>query len=32
MEGINPIHKWCTDPGIYEEIERRKAAGTWLGG
>ena len=29
MEGISPIRKWCTDHGIYEEIERRKAAGMW---
>ena len=27
MEGISPIHKWWTDHGVYEEIERRKAAG-----
>lgn len=30
--GIDPIHKYFTDRGVYEEIERRKAAGTWPGG
>lgn len=29
MAGINPTKKWFTDNGIFEEIERRKAAGTW---
>ena len=28
-DGIDPIHKYFTDHGIFEEIERRKAAGTW---
>ncbi|MBZ5604449.1 MAG: hypothetical protein LAO79_19270 [Acidobacteriia bacterium] len=27
--GIDPIHKYFTDQGVFEEIERRKAAGTW---
>ena len=30
--GIDPIHKYFTDHGVFEEIERRKAAGTWPGG
>ena len=29
MEGIDPIHKWLMENGVFEEIERRKAAGTW---
>jgi hypothetical protein len=29
---IDPIHKYSTDHGVFEEIERRKAAGTWPGG
>jgi hypothetical protein len=29
---IDPIHKYFTDHGVFEEIERRKAAGTWPGG
>ena len=31
-EGIDPIHKYFTDHGVYEEIEARKAAGTWPDG
>ena len=31
-EGIDPIHKYLTDQGVFEEIERRKAAGTWPSG
>ncbi len=27
--GIDPIHKWLTDHGAFEELERRKAAGEW---
>jgi hypothetical protein len=30
--GLDPIHKYFTDHGVFEEIERRKAAGTWPGG
>ena len=30
--GIDPIHKFLTDQGVFEDIERRKAAGTWPGG
>lgn len=30
--GIDPIHKYFTEHGIFEEIERRKAAGMWSGG
>jgi hypothetical protein len=30
--GIDPIHKYFTDHGVFAEIERRKAAGTWPGG
>ena len=30
--GIDPIHKYFTDHGVFEEIERKKAAGTWPGG
>ena len=29
---IDPIHKYLTDHGVFEEIEKRKAAGTWPGG
>ena len=29
MAGVDPIRKYFTEHGIYEEIERRKAAGTW---
>ena len=32
LAGIDPIHKYFTDHGIFEEIERRKAAGTWPSG
>ena len=32
MAGVDPIHKYFTDHGIYEEIERKKAAGTWPSG
>ena len=32
LAGIDPIKRWFTENGIYEEIERRKAAGTWPGG
>ena len=32
MAGIDPIHKYFTDQGVFEEIERRKAAGTWPSG
>ena len=31
-EGIDPICKYLTENGIYEEIEQRKAARTWPGG
>jgi hypothetical protein len=31
-EGIDPIHKYFTDHGVYEHIEKRKAAGTWPDG
>jgi hypothetical protein len=27
--GIDPIHKFLTDHGVFEEIEREKAAGRW---
>jgi hypothetical protein len=30
--GIDPIKKHFTETGIYAEIERRKAAGTWPSG
>ena len=30
--GIDPIHKYFTDHGVFEEIERKKAAGTWPSG
>ncbi len=30
--GIDPIHKYFTDHGVFEELESRKAAGTWPGG
>ena len=30
--GIDPIDKYLTEHGVYEEIETRKAAGTWPGG
>jgi hypothetical protein len=30
--GIDPIHKYFTDRGVFEVIERRKAAGSWAGG
>ena len=30
--GIDPIHKYFTDHGVFEEIERRKAAETSPGG
>ena len=29
MAGVNPIKKWFSENGIYEAIERRKAARTW---
>jgi ATP sulfurylase len=32
MAGVNPIRKYFTEHGVYEEIERRKAAGTWPSG
>jgi hypothetical protein len=32
MAGIDPIRKYLTEHGVYEEIERRKAAGTWPSG
>jgi hypothetical protein len=32
LSDIDPIHKYFTDHGVYEEIERRKAAGMWPGG
>jgi len=31
-ERIDPIQKWLTENGVLEEIERRKAAGTWPSG
>jgi hypothetical protein len=31
-QGIDPIHKYLTEHGVFEEIERRKAAGTWPSG
>ena len=30
--GIDPVANWLTENGVYGEIERRKAAGTWPGG
>ena len=30
--GIDPIHRYFTENGVYEAIEQRKAAGTWPGG
>jgi hypothetical protein len=30
--GVDPIRRYFTDHGVYEEIERRKAAGTWPSG
>jgi len=30
--GIDPIHKFLSERGVYEDIETRKAAGTWPGG
>ena len=30
--GLDPIRKYFTEHGVYEEIERRKAAGTWPSG
>lgn len=32
QSGIDPIKQYFTENGIYEEIERRKAAGTWPSG
>jgi len=32
LAGVNPIKKWFTENGVYEEIERRKTAGTWPSG
>jgi len=32
LAGIDPVRRWFTENGIYEEIERRKAAGTWPSG
>lgn len=32
MAGIDPIYKYLTENGIYEAIEKEKAAGTWPGG
>jgi len=29
LAGIDPIKKWFTENGVYEEIEREKAAGAW---
>ena len=29
LAGIDPIKKWFTEDGVFEEIARRKAAGTW---
>ena len=29
---IDPIHKYFTEHGVFEEVERRKAAGTWPDG
>jgi hypothetical protein len=29
---IDPINKYFTEQGVFEEIERRKAAGTWPDG
>jgi len=31
-KGMCPIRKYFTDHGVHEEIERRKAAGTWPSG
>jgi hypothetical protein len=31
-QGIDPIHKYFTEHGVFEEIERMKAAGTWSSG
>lgn len=32
LAGVDPICKYFTDTGLYDEIERRKAAGTWPSG
>lgn len=32
QRGIDPIQKYLRDHGVYEEIERRKAAGMWPSG
>jgi hypothetical protein len=32
MAGVDPIRKYFTEHGVYEEIERRTAAGTWPSG
>ena len=32
QEGIDPIQKYLRDHGVYEEIARKKAAGTWPSG
>jgi hypothetical protein len=29
---IDPIYKYFTDHGVFEEIKKRKAAGTWPSG
>jgi hypothetical protein len=29
LAGIDPIKGWFTENGVYEEMERRKAAGRW---
>ena len=32
LAGLDPIHKYFVEHGVFEEMERRKAAGTWPGG
>ena len=32
LAGIDPIHRFFEERGVFEEIERRKAAGTWPSG
>jgi len=29
LAGIDPIKRWFSENGVYEEMERRKAAGRW---
>jgi hypothetical protein len=32
LAGIDPIPKYFVEHGVFEEVERRKAAGTWPSG